>query len=106
VPVSKEVLGTASDFFSNLFYGDFVEKKTGSFCIKEVNEEHFSWVVKSIIERKWNVTSVEQALSVLSIADRFCMQNVHGRILPILMATKLDSNNEIRVAALKKYVDI
>ncbi|GMR38622.1 hypothetical protein PMAYCL1PPCAC_08817, partial [Pristionchus mayeri] len=106
VPVSKEVLGTSSDFFSNLFYGDFVEKKTGSFCIKEVNEEHFSWLVRSITERKWNVTSVDQALSVLTLADRYLMQNVHKRILPYLKTTELDSIAENRIALLKRFLDL
>ncbi|GMR38629.1 hypothetical protein PMAYCL1PPCAC_08824, partial [Pristionchus mayeri] len=37
VAVSKEVLGATSDFFSSLFYGNFIEKNSGSFVIKEVN---------------------------------------------------------------------
>ncbi|GMR38623.1 hypothetical protein PMAYCL1PPCAC_08818, partial [Pristionchus mayeri] len=49
---------------------------------------------------------VDQALSALSISDQFFMKYVHDRVLPFLMATKLDSNNEIRVAALKKYIDL
>ncbi|GMR49762.1 hypothetical protein PMAYCL1PPCAC_19957, partial [Pristionchus mayeri] len=35
VPVSRELLGLSSDFFSTLFYGDFMEKNSGYFRIKE-----------------------------------------------------------------------
>ncbi|GMR38776.1 hypothetical protein PMAYCL1PPCAC_08971, partial [Pristionchus mayeri] len=57
-------------------------------------------------ERKWDVTLVDQALSVLSISDRFCMKYVQERVLPYLMAHKFDSDKDLRVAALKKCFDL
>ncbi|GMR49766.1 hypothetical protein PMAYCL1PPCAC_19961, partial [Pristionchus mayeri] len=54
VSVSRELLGLSSDFFSTLFYGDFIEKNTGSYNIREcwifekcVSSEELTEVAKS-----------------------------------------------------------
>ncbi|GMS86843.1 hypothetical protein PENTCL1PPCAC_9018, partial [Pristionchus entomophagus] len=103
---SERMFGASSDFFSTLFYGNFVEKVSGSFCIKEVNERDCVWFMNSLMERNWTVASVDQALAALTLADRFCMLDVHKRILPYLKATELDPIAENRVAALKRYIKL
>ncbi|GMR49765.1 hypothetical protein PMAYCL1PPCAC_19960, partial [Pristionchus mayeri] len=106
VPVSRELLGLSSDFFSTLFYGDFMEKNSGSFRVKEVDHEKFGWFVNATFERKWKANSVDQALSVLHLADRFCMPNVVKRMLPYIMESELSPDPEIRLTTLKQYLDI
>ncbi|GMS86845.1 hypothetical protein PENTCL1PPCAC_9020, partial [Pristionchus entomophagus] len=104
--LNLKILGASSDFFSNLFYSDFMEKNSGSFRIKEVDETEFVWLMNSLMERQRNVTSVDLALSALTLADRFCMPYVQKHILPYLKATELDPIAENRVAALKRYIDL
>ncbi|GMR52188.1 hypothetical protein PMAYCL1PPCAC_22384, partial [Pristionchus mayeri] len=102
VPVSKEVLGITSDFFTALFYGDFMERNSGSYSIKEVDHQNFIWLVNSLTERKWKVTSVDQALYALFMSDRFCMKYVKERIVPYLNSAKFDPT----VETLKRYIAI
>ncbi|GMS86847.1 hypothetical protein PENTCL1PPCAC_9022 [Pristionchus entomophagus] len=106
VPVSKEVLGINSDFFTSLFYGDFMEKNAGSFGIKEIDGKDFIWLINSLMERKRNVTAVDQALAVLTLADRFLMPYVHKYGVSYLKATVLDPIAKNRVVALKRYIDL
>ncbi|GMR37766.1 hypothetical protein PMAYCL1PPCAC_07961, partial [Pristionchus mayeri] len=105
--VSKEVLGLNSDYFLTLFYGDFVERSSGSYNIKEVDPDEFKSFINSITERKWRVKSVVHALSILTLADRFCCPNVLKRILPYIKEFKLDTKaKKNRVTTLRQCFDI
>ncbi|GMR38628.1 hypothetical protein PMAYCL1PPCAC_08823, partial [Pristionchus mayeri] len=71
-----------------------------------VDEDHFIWLVDSLTERKWNFTSVDQALSVLCITDQFNMQHLHKHIIPYLKAAELGISSSDRIECLKRYIDI
>ncbi|GMR50657.1 hypothetical protein PMAYCL1PPCAC_20852, partial [Pristionchus mayeri] len=109
VPVSKEVLGLTSDFFYNLFYCDFMEKITGTFNIGQVNPVAFISFIDSLTQRRKKVDSVEDALSMLNLADRFCFQIpiVLKGILPYLKEFKLNTmSKRIRRITLAKFMDL
>ncbi|GMR38620.1 hypothetical protein PMAYCL1PPCAC_08815, partial [Pristionchus mayeri] len=91
-----------SDFFSTLIYGDFSEKKSGNYVIKEVDARDFTWLVNAFVERKWNFTSTEQALSVFTISDRFCMNNVNKHILSYLKT----ANHNLPLNTLKRFASL
>ncbi|GMR56963.1 hypothetical protein PMAYCL1PPCAC_27158, partial [Pristionchus mayeri] len=92
----------SSDFFSTLIYGDFGEKKSGNFVIKEVDAKDLTWLINALVERKWNFTSAEQALSVFTISDRFCMNNVNKHILSYLKT----ANHNLPLNTLKRFASL
>ncbi|GMR50641.1 hypothetical protein PMAYCL1PPCAC_20836, partial [Pristionchus mayeri] len=110
VDVSKEMLGVTSDFFCNLFYGEFMEKNTGTFKISQVAPADFISLIDSITDRKsQKVNSVEHALSMLTLADRFCIQIpiVLKGVLPYLKKFNLDTMpQKNRLRTLKYFMEL
>ncbi|GMT33101.1 hypothetical protein PFISCL1PPCAC_24398, partial [Pristionchus fissidentatus] len=84
IGVSKELLGIQSNYFCNLFYGDFAEKKKDKYELKKVDEKACLNFIKSIHERTWAYSSVDDAMIALELADGFEMTLINNRMLPYL----------------------
>ncbi|GMT34281.1 hypothetical protein PFISCL1PPCAC_25578, partial [Pristionchus fissidentatus] len=82
--VSRELLSLHSDFFSNLFYGEFMERNQEVKEIKDISEPEFVSFLASLHLRRYEFHSVASALDVLSFADRFLMPKISKMVLPYL----------------------
>ncbi|GMT34283.1 hypothetical protein PFISCL1PPCAC_25580, partial [Pristionchus fissidentatus] len=87
--VSRELLSLHSDFFSNLFYGPFMERNQEVKEIKDLSEPEFVGFLQSLHRRKFEFTSVRSALETLGFADRFLMPHISKRVLPYLKKNSL-----------------
>ncbi|KAF8374700.1 hypothetical protein PRIPAC_81129 [Pristionchus pacificus] len=88
IPVSKELLVLSSEFFRSLFEGNYAEKKTGIFEIKDVEPEEFRWFVDSLHSRKWEFSSGEHEILSLRYADLYALLRLHQYILPYLKSNR------------------
>ncbi|GMT34235.1 hypothetical protein PFISCL1PPCAC_25532, partial [Pristionchus fissidentatus] len=87
--VSRELLSLHSDFFSNLFYGDFMERNQEVKEIKNISESEFVGFLQSLHRRRFEFSSVRTALDTLGFADRFLMSRISNKILPYLKKESL-----------------
>ncbi|GMT34308.1 hypothetical protein PFISCL1PPCAC_25605, partial [Pristionchus fissidentatus] len=86
------LLGLHSDFFSNIFYGPYLEKTQEVKEIKDVDEDKFIEFVKSIHRKKFVFESVENALDALEFSDRFLMSKIAEKVLPYLKKMSIPQN--------------
>ncbi|GMT34238.1 hypothetical protein PFISCL1PPCAC_25535, partial [Pristionchus fissidentatus] len=82
--VSRELLSLHSDFFSNLFYGDFMERNQEVKEIKNISEPEFVDFIQCLHRRRFEFSSVRSALDTLGFADRFLMPHISKKVLPYL----------------------
>ncbi|GMT34280.1 hypothetical protein PFISCL1PPCAC_25577, partial [Pristionchus fissidentatus] len=84
VHVSKELLSLHSEFFSNLFYGQFMERNQDVKEIKDISESEFVDFLQSLHRRRFEFVSVRSTVYSLWFADRFLMSRISARVLPYL----------------------
>ncbi|GMS97238.1 hypothetical protein PENTCL1PPCAC_19413, partial [Pristionchus entomophagus] len=93
IPVSREILGIHSDFFLNLFDGNFAEKNKDFYEIKDVSALRMILFMKylhlkEIFLKEIRSNSVGDAIEHLSMADRFRISYVLKPVLRDLMRSK------------------
>ncbi|GMT34246.1 hypothetical protein PFISCL1PPCAC_25543 [Pristionchus fissidentatus] len=89
IAVSRELLSLHSDFFSNLFYGQFMERNQEVKEIKDIPEPEFVDFLQSIHRRRFEFASVRSALDTMGFADRLLMSRISKEILPYLINQSL-----------------
>ncbi|GMT34285.1 hypothetical protein PFISCL1PPCAC_25582, partial [Pristionchus fissidentatus] len=89
IAVSRELLSLHSDFFSNLFYGQFMERNQEVKEIKDISEPEFVVFLQSLHCRRFEFSSVKNALESLVFADQFLMPYISRGVLPYLKKNSL-----------------
>ncbi|GMT34224.1 hypothetical protein PFISCL1PPCAC_25521, partial [Pristionchus fissidentatus] len=92
ISVSRELLSLHSDFFSNLFYGQFIERNQEVKEIKDIAEAEFVEFLQSLHRRRFEFDSVKSALDTLGFADRFLIPGLSHRVLPYLKENSLSED--------------
>ncbi|GMT34282.1 hypothetical protein PFISCL1PPCAC_25579, partial [Pristionchus fissidentatus] len=82
IAVSRELLSLHSDFFSALFYSDFMERNQKVKEIKDIDESEFVNFLQSLHRGIFEFVSMRSALDTLGFADRFLMPYISKRVLP------------------------
>ncbi|GMT11019.1 hypothetical protein PFISCL1PPCAC_2316, partial [Pristionchus fissidentatus] len=105
IPVSREILSLQSDFFLNLFFGDFREKNLALKEIKQVSEVKFRLFIKKLHQHSVTFLSVSMALTILNYSDRFMVVGLKERAMEYLMSQSVPSDviEEVILVADKVY---
>ncbi|GMT34228.1 hypothetical protein PFISCL1PPCAC_25525, partial [Pristionchus fissidentatus] len=87
-----QLLSLHSDFFSNLFYGQFIERNQEVKEIKDISGAEFVSFLQSLHSRRFEFNSVRSALDTLAFADRFLMPRITKEVLPYLKRNSLSED--------------
>ncbi|GMT34210.1 hypothetical protein PFISCL1PPCAC_25507, partial [Pristionchus fissidentatus] len=87
-----QLLGLHSYFFSNIFYGPYLEKNQEVKEINDVDENKFVDFLRTIHRKKFEFDSVQHALDALEFSDRFLMPKIAEKIIPYLKEMTIPEN--------------
>ncbi|CAL2047108.1 unnamed protein product [Caenorhabditis brenneri] len=98
--VNKAVLSHHSDYFKTLFNSEFKEKSMEEIPIEDLNFEEFATLL-SMIHLNPIAPTVEDAVKILELSDRFLIPCVSYFLEPIIISSPLVSFEKIRIG--EKY---
>lgn len=87
--VCAELVSLVSPVLCAMFYGSYIERDMDIKEVKEVDEEHFIWLLNSIHSNNWKDLTVVRAIYAIAFIDRFAMLSLHKNIFQYLMRAEI-----------------